>query len=398
MHTSWHYMLPSFRLSSPLFLANYQPKQSLRYFLGCFCGIALSLSTATAQDITNTEALAQQVRQAENAPLPDARAIMRRHTFLLEERSLGGAVQSRASVVWQRNIKTGSQAQLFYDEGNLLQAGEWRFADGTRKSYWREPPAASLVPARANPDDTSPAPLNQTTVWLYAPNSDLFTALAQMARQTVIQASESGYTVDLRTEPAQARGIIRAKLSVRRSDWRVTTAAFIVEQPESIVEYQFTEAAEIVPAQPAPPSVVEWETALAAPPVVAIAPPALVASASPAANATPLAPNASSTTNAPSPVTKSIVIVGSLINKATARTMPTYPVLARRTRAKGTVTVHLEVDEQGKVAKIIKVVGPAQLQETAETAARSWRFAPTIMDGQPVRVTGYISFEFNPLR
>ena len=373
-----------------------QRLHDFRHLIGGLLIVFVSTLGICAQSEASLEDLTRQVRQSESASASDKGTVLRQRTFAIEERSLSGTVLNRAAVVWQRNVQTGSQAYLFYDEGNLLRAGEWRFADGTRKSYWREPPTATLVPAKADAEDpTAATMLNRDNVWLYAPSSELFAALAQMSRQTVVKAVETQYEVDLRLEPAQAQGIIRAKLTVERKDWRIAQATLITEQPESIVEYQFKEAAAIVPAQPAPPSVTEWETALAAVPSRS-APKQPAPSPENVANvavAPVAAPPAQGET-----ITTRVLVVGSLANQATARTMPTYPVLARRTRARGTVTVHLELDEQGKVAKILKVAGPAQLQEAAANAARSWRFTPTLVAGQPVRVSGYISFNFIPER
>jgi protein TonB len=36
------------------------------------------------------------------------------------------------------------------------------------------------------------------------------------------------------------------------------------------------------------------------------------------------------------------------------------------------------------------------LRRAAEDAARRWRFRPTIINGQPARVTGSVAFNFAP--
>jgi protein TonB len=115
-----------------------------------------------------------------------------------------------------------------------------------------------------------------------------------------------------------------------------------------------------------------------------------------AATATPT-PN-----NAPPPAQQtgvakagiSPVAVGSLTSKAKQRVSPTYPAIARAARVTGTVTVFLVVNEKGEVETVQKLEGPLQLQQAAAEAARRWRFNPTLIGGQPVRVTGYLSFNF----
>jgi protein TonB len=73
---------------------------------------------------------------------------------------------------------------------------------------------------------------------------------------------------------------------------------------------------------------------------------------------------------------------------------PSYPTLARAARITGNVTVFLVVNEKGEVESVIRADGPQQLQQAAIEAARRWRFNQTVVDGQPVRVTGYLSFNF----
>lgn len=88
------------------------------------------------------------------------------------------------------------------------------------------------------------------------------------------------------------------------------------------------------------------------------------------------------------------VEVGSLIEKATQRVNPSYPQVAKNTRITGIVKVYLEIDEKGTVATVHRTDGPQLLRQAATDAARRWKFRPTVIGGQPVRVMGYINFNF----
>lgn len=88
------------------------------------------------------------------------------------------------------------------------------------------------------------------------------------------------------------------------------------------------------------------------------------------------------------------VAVGSLLEYATARVNPTYPPTAKATGQRGTVRVDLIVDEDGK-PEIKDASGPGMLKQAAQDAVRKWKFKPFMRDGQPVKATGYVSFNFN---
>jgi TonB family protein len=105
-------------------------------------------------------------------------------------------------------------------------------------------------------------------------------------------------------------------------------------------------------------------------------------------------PNASQTPSGGARNGNTPVAVGSLTSKAKQRISPSYPAIARAARVAGTVTVYLIVNEKGEVETVQKLEGPPQLQQAAADAARRWRFNPTLIDGQPVRVTGFVSFNF----
>jgi protein TonB len=63
-------------------------------------------------------------------------------------------------------------------------------------------------------------------------------------------------------------------------------------------------------------------------------------------------------------------------------------------QATGVVMVAVVVDEQGTVIEARAVSGPPQLQAAAVSAARLARFSPTLLMGEPVRVSGTLSYNF----
>ena len=87
--------------------------------------------------------------------------------------------------------------------------------------------------------------------------------------------------------------------------------------------------------------------------------------------------------------------VGSLIAYATQQAAPVYPATARMMRASGVVKVELTVDENGSVASVGKASGHSLLQSPAKDAVRKWKFKPFTRDGQPVKATGFVNFNFS---
>jgi TonB family protein len=85
---------------------------------------------------------------------------------------------------------------------------------------------------------------------------------------------------------------------------------------------------------------------------------------------------------------------GILNGKATHLPQPEYPPAARAANAEGTVTVQVVIDEAGNVVSAAAMTGHPLLREAAEQAARQARFSPTLLSGQPVRVSGVLTYEF----
>ena len=99
----------------------------------------------------------------------------------------------------------------------------------------------------------------------------------------------------------------------------------------------------------------------------------------------------------PSPPKPTAPISGGVLNgKAVSLPKPQYPAIARTARASGTVTVQVTIDENGSVISARAVGGHPLLQAAAVAAARQARFSPTKLSGQPVKVTGVITYNFLP--
>ncbi|MDQ3220616.1 MAG: TonB family protein [Pyrinomonadaceae bacterium] len=87
--------------------------------------------------------------------------------------------------------------------------------------------------------------------------------------------------------------------------------------------------------------------------------------------------------------------VGSLIGYATKQAAPVYPPAARSMRSTGVVKVEVTVNEIGDVSQVQKTSGPTLLQTAAKDAVKKWKFKPFVRDGQPVKATGFVNFNFS---
>ena len=118
-----------------------------------------------------------------------------------------------------------------------------------------------------------------------------------------------------------------------------------------------------------------------------------------AAPATPNNPEAAPAANAPNTPgqnqgqqnPKKAPINGGMLNgKAIYLPVPEAPA----GDATGVVLVAILIDEQGGVVEARAVSGPQHLHAAAVAAARLARFSPTLLMGEPVRVSGTLSYNF----
>ena len=90
-------------------------------------------------------------------------------------------------------------------------------------------------------------------------------------------------------------------------------------------------------------------------------------------------------------------IKGGVLNgKALNLAKPRYPAEARNKRASGAVSVQVLIDEKGNVSFACAVSGAKELQRTSEIAAYQSKFSPTILSGEPVKVSGIVTYNYVP--
>ena len=88
-------------------------------------------------------------------------------------------------------------------------------------------------------------------------------------------------------------------------------------------------------------------------------------------------------------------ISGGVLNgKAIVLPKPEYPAEAHAAGASGAVVVQVTIDESGMVISARAISGHPTLRQAAVNAANQARFSPTSLMGEPVKVTGVITYNF----
>lgn len=73
---------------------------------------------------------------------------------------------------------------------------------------------------------------------------------------------------------------------------------------------------------------------------------------------------------------------------------PVYPPLARQARISGTVRFNIVIGKDGSVANMTLVAGHPLLVQAAQEAVRSYRYKPTLLNGNPVEVATSVDVPF----
>lgn len=88
-------------------------------------------------------------------------------------------------------------------------------------------------------------------------------------------------------------------------------------------------------------------------------------------------------------------IKGGVLNgKAIEMPKPNYPEAAKQAGIHGLVKVEVTINEEGEVIAAEATDGPKELREAAVEAAKKARFAPVILHGARIKVTGVLTYKF----
>ncbi len=216
------------------------------------------------------------------------------------------------------------------------------------------------------------------------------TSRSMLARDDYDARRWKDSVADAREEMSNSRSVVLNAVNDTTGDGGMTASNTAMTTPAANTAAVITPTVQPTPQVPVnkPLAVREREVK---PPDTAVAKnekPVIVVQNPPQPKAEPK-PAETKTVNDDSPLD-----VGSLVNYATRQSQPTYPPVAKTTRTTGVVKVEVMVDEKGEVAEVQKTSGPSMLQGAAKDAIRKWKFKPFVRDGQPVRATGFVNFNF----
>ncbi len=72
--------------------------------------------------------------------------------------------------------------------------------------------------------------------------------------------------------------------------------------------------------------------------------------------------------------------------KLLSKTVPVYPVAAKKAKIQGTVTLNAVIGKTGSVEGLRVISGPSELQQSALDAVKDWKYQPFLLNGNPIAV------------
>lgn len=108
------------------------------------------------------------------------------------------------------------------------------------------------------------------------------------------------------------------------------------------------------------------------------------------------APTTPKTPNVKSDQATDTINGGVLNGKALSLPKPGYPAAAKAVRASGSISVQVLIGEDGSILSANAVSGHPLLRQASRNAACTSKFTPTLLSGNPVKVLGFIVYNFVP--
>jgi TonB family protein len=75
---------------------------------------------------------------------------------------------------------------------------------------------------------------------------------------------------------------------------------------------------------------------------------------------------------------------------------PEYPSPIKKPKSSARVDVKIMTDVDGNVTSADIIRGPVEFHNAAVNAARNLKFPPILLSGVPTKVSGWVSFDFEP--
>lgn len=88
------------------------------------------------------------------------------------------------------------------------------------------------------------------------------------------------------------------------------------------------------------------------------------------------------------------ITTANAMGRIVKKVAPAYPVAAKQLNVTGSQDLQIVVDEEGNVidAKVLK--GNALFTQSSLAAVKEWKFTPLLKDGQPVKFSTVITFNY----
>lgn len=81
--------------------------------------------------------------------------------------------------------------------------------------------------------------------------------------------------------------------------------------------------------------------------------------------------------------------------KIIQRVQPKYPEIARNEHLQGVVRLHAIIDKDGSISNLVVLKGYCSLAKASIEAVKSWRYSPTLFNGEPAQVDTTIDVIFS---